>query len=149
ILETLPQLSWWKCFRSHLVYCPTTADLTPRDVTHIPVLRHPLSPGSAELRGSAENLRAQCGKIRPGGGAGGIRTLDTLLTYTHFPGERLRPLGHRSAFPGRRPALEARALARKPPPIARAPRFMPQACDADPPARFARRHAGRADATTG
>lgn len=32
------------------------------------------------------------------GGAGGIRTLDTLLTYTHFPGERLRPLGHRSAL---------------------------------------------------
>jgi hypothetical protein len=29
-----------------------------------------------------------------GGGAGGIRTLDTLLTYTHFPGVRLRPLGH-------------------------------------------------------
>jgi cyclophilin family peptidyl-prolyl cis-trans isomerase len=28
------------------------------------------------------------------GGDGGIRTLDTLLTYTHFPGERLRPLGH-------------------------------------------------------
>ena len=36
------------------------------------------------------------------GGAGGIRTLDTLLTYTHFPGERLRPLGHRSACAGRR-----------------------------------------------
>lgn len=34
------------------------------------------------------------------GGAGGIRTLDTLLTYTHFPGERLRPLGHRSACSG-------------------------------------------------
>src|SRR5205085_1578235 len=33
-----------------------------------------------------------------GGGAGGIRTLDTLLAYTHFPGERLRPLGHRSAI---------------------------------------------------
>ena len=33
----------------------------------------------------------------PVGGAGGIRTLDTLLTYTHFPGVRLRPLGHRSA----------------------------------------------------
>ena len=31
------------------------------------------------------------------GGAGGIRTHDTLLTYTHFPGVRLRPLGHRSA----------------------------------------------------
>ena len=37
-----------------------------------------------------------------GGGAGGIRTLDTLLAYTHFPGERLRPLGHRSACSGRR-----------------------------------------------
>jgi predicted Zn-dependent protease with MMP-like domain len=32
------------------------------------------------------------------GGAGGIRTLDTVLPYTHFPGERLRPLGHRSAI---------------------------------------------------
>jgi MFS superfamily sulfate permease-like transporter len=32
------------------------------------------------------------------GGAGGIRTLDGLLTHTHFPGERLRPLGHRSAL---------------------------------------------------
>ena len=31
------------------------------------------------------------------GGAGGIRTHDRLLTYTHFPGVRLRPLGHRSA----------------------------------------------------
>ena len=28
------------------------------------------------------------------GGEGGIRTLDTLLTYTHFPGVRLQPLGH-------------------------------------------------------
>ncbi len=28
----------------------------------------------------------------------GIRTLDTLLTYTHFPGVRLRPLGHLSIF---------------------------------------------------
>src|SRR5690554_7472627 len=28
----------------------------------------------------------------------GIRTLDTLLAYTHFPGVRLRPLGHLSKF---------------------------------------------------
>ena len=41
------------------------------------------------------------------GGAGGIRTLDTLLAYTHFPGERLRPLGHRSACPGRQAHLGA------------------------------------------
>ena len=31
------------------------------------------------------------------GGDGGIRTLDTLLTYTHFPGVRLKPLSHLSA----------------------------------------------------
>src|SRR5690554_4394224 len=30
------------------------------------------------------------------GGEGGIRTLDTLLTYTHLPGVLLQPLGHRS-----------------------------------------------------
>ena len=32
------------------------------------------------------------------GGDGGIRTHDTGLPYTHFPGVRLRPLGHVSAF---------------------------------------------------
>ena len=37
------------------------------------------------------------------GGWGGIRTHDTLLTYTHFPGARLRPLGHPSL---KSPALE-------------------------------------------
>ena len=31
------------------------------------------------------------------GGGSGIRTHDTLLAYTHFPGVRLRPLGHPSA----------------------------------------------------
>ncbi len=31
------------------------------------------------------------------GGEEGIRTLDTLLTYTPLAGERLRPLGHLSA----------------------------------------------------
>ena len=30
------------------------------------------------------------------GGEGGIRTLDTLLTYTPLAGERLQPLGHLS-----------------------------------------------------
>ena len=29
-----------------------------------------------------------------GGGEGGIRTLDTRLTYTPLAGERLQPLGH-------------------------------------------------------
>ena len=31
---------------------------------------------------------------RKDGGEGGIRTLDTLLTYTPLAGERLQPLGH-------------------------------------------------------
>ena len=30
------------------------------------------------------------------GGEGGIRTLGTLLTYTHFPGGHLKPLSHLS-----------------------------------------------------
>ncbi len=34
------------------------------------------------------------------GGEGGIRTLDTLLTYTHFPGVLLQPLGHLSGKGG-------------------------------------------------
>jgi hypothetical protein len=32
------------------------------------------------------------------GGETGIRTLDPLLADTHFPGVRLRPLGHLSEF---------------------------------------------------
>src|SRR5690606_36121908 len=34
------------------------------------------------------------------GGEGGIRTRDTLLEYTHFPGALLQPLGHLSIFNG-------------------------------------------------
>ena len=32
------------------------------------------------------------------GGEGGIRTLGTVLTYTHFPGVLLKPLGHLSGY---------------------------------------------------
>ncbi len=32
------------------------------------------------------------------GGGRGIRTLDTGLAYTHFPGVRLQPLGHPSGI---------------------------------------------------
>src|SRR5512147_1390927 len=34
---------------------------------------------------------------RQAGGESGIRTHDTLLTYTRFPSVRLKPLGHLSA----------------------------------------------------
>ena len=34
--------------------------------------------------------------IQFSGGERGIRTLDTLVAYTHFPGVRLQPLGHLS-----------------------------------------------------
>ena len=33
-------------------------------------------------------------KIKVCGGERGIRTLETLLTLTHFPGVLLQPLGH-------------------------------------------------------
>ena len=60
--------------------------------------------GSPHMRGTPQPERllgmGREALKRGSGGAGGIRTLDTLLTYTHFPGERLRPLGHRSACPG-------------------------------------------------
>ena len=36
-------------------------------------------------------------KFLQSGGEGGIRTLDTGAPYTHFPGVRLRPLGHLSS----------------------------------------------------
>ncbi len=36
--------------------------------------------------------------IKNNGGEGGIRTLDTRLTYTPLAGERLQPLGHLSVF---------------------------------------------------
>ena len=34
------------------------------------------------------------GLLKIYGGERGIRTLDTLLTHTHFPGVLLQPLGH-------------------------------------------------------
>jgi hypothetical protein len=52
-----------------------------------------------------------------GNGWGGIRTLDTLLTYTRFPGVRLKPLGHpsreaRHAFRGRHRVAERHTTSR-------------------------------------
>ncbi len=41
-------------------------------------------------------LRQEIPVYAVAGGQGGIRTLDTLLAYTHFPGVRLQPLGHLS-----------------------------------------------------
>ena len=41
--------------------------------------------------------RSECGFL-VSGGERGIRTLDTLLTYTHFPGVRLQPLSHLSGI---------------------------------------------------
>ncbi|MES9961302.1 MAG: hypothetical protein ABW089_12805, partial [Sedimenticola sp.] len=80
-------------------------------MAHFPV-RHPFGAplGAAskmlpaffiEPKGSNQGLRSPENKkpaIKAGsfvfGGEGGIRTLDTLLTYTHFPGVLLQPLGH-------------------------------------------------------
>jgi site-specific DNA recombinase len=59
------------------------------------------SPLSAEMPEQGPK-GAWCPFLFRTGGAGGIRTHDGLLTHTHFPGERLRPLGHRSACSGMR-----------------------------------------------
>ncbi len=67
----------------------------------LPIKRRNASRSGAIQRSCVRGGLAIDGKrfvFREIGGAGGIRTLDTLLAYTHFPGERLRPLGHRSAI---------------------------------------------------
>ena len=53
------------------------------------------------------------------GGERGIRTLDTLLTYTHFPGVLLQPLGHLSGFEAAG-QLRGALIYRKAPPLANA-----------------------------
>ena len=55
----------------------------------------PKTPGILPFRGPIG--RAERADHFETGGWSGIRTHDTLLTYTHFPGARLRPLGHPSA----------------------------------------------------
>ena len=50
-------------------------------------------------------------------GRGGIRTHGTLLTYTHFPGVRLKPLGHPSLQHQNNPSRIKRARARSGPSI--------------------------------
>ena len=61
--------------------------------------RTAVSPGSPARAIVPSRPRDAAGDrfVKFDGGAGGIRTHDTLVTYTHFPGVRLRPLGHRSA----------------------------------------------------
>ncbi len=76
-----------------------------RDLVVAECLRGPL--GDAGSGAKARNVGRfwgglNCRKIQLKqplicGGEGGIRTLDTLLTYTHFPGVRLQPLGHLSS----------------------------------------------------
>ena len=47
------------------------------------------------------------------GGEGGIRTRGRLLTYTRFPGVRLKPLIHLSGRPGRIHAEATQGKARR------------------------------------
>ena len=69
--------------------------------THLHDVTH---RGTANDAGSRNKKPRDCGalylpiSIWLFGGEGGIRTLDTLLTYTHFPGVLLQPLGHLTLF---------------------------------------------------
>ncbi len=67
--------------------------------------RHPSNPAFSCIEGSnPDSSGARHAKgatwtpLLESGGEGGIRTLDTGLPYTHFPGVRLRPLGHLSGL---------------------------------------------------
>ena len=55
--------------------------------THLSTAPHQ-SRKKRELTRAVEPLKTICGGER------GIRTLETLLTLTHFPGVLLQPLGH-------------------------------------------------------
>ena len=59
--------------------------------THLSTAPHQ-SRKKRELTGAVETLKTRYG------GEGGIRTLDTLLTYTPLAGARLQPLGHFSVI---------------------------------------------------
>ncbi len=64
--------------------------------TSAPTLARWLSnPGEASHHTHLTNKNRHVGGFWFGG-EGGIRTLGTLLTYTHFPGVLLQPLGHLS-----------------------------------------------------
>lgn len=53
---------------------------------------------SMRVLGQADGGRPRGNACEILGGQRGIRTPDTLLTYTRFPGVRLQPLGHPSKF---------------------------------------------------
>jgi hypothetical protein len=59
--------------------------------THLSTAPHQ-SRKKRELTRAVETLKTRYG------GEGGIRTLDTLLTYTPLAGARLQPLGHFSVI---------------------------------------------------
>ena len=59
--------------------------------THLSTAPH-RSRKKRELTRAEETLKTRYG------GEGGIRTLDTLLTYTPLAGARLQPLGHFSVI---------------------------------------------------
>ena len=76
---------------------PIGAKTRQRRGNELPAMRD-----SAELIARSHGLAGNPTKQRYinaiDGGAGGIRTHDRGLPYTHFPGVRLRPLGHLSVI---------------------------------------------------
>ena len=63
----------------------------------IPRAYHLTSPRSPAFPRELGRVQSSLLSRRLRGGQGGIRTRETLLTSTHFPGVRLQPLGHLSA----------------------------------------------------
>src|SRR4029078_2611167 len=61
-------------------------------MTWVPSVLRRVQPSTT---GAAKERRNDSWSLRLNG-RGGIRTHGTLLTHTHFPGVRLKPLGHPS-----------------------------------------------------
>lgn len=98
-LPTLATLNGINCAAARLVFPLPPGGLpafVPTENLKVFCLPNALPTGiNSAVRRSADKMpfrqlvRANCG-------GKGIRTLDTLLRYTHFPGVLLRPLGHSS-----------------------------------------------------
>ena len=78
--------------QAHRLFCPRRASRLWRSVPNASRLVEP--DGSHPIFTAQMKTPPFRGRLRLDGGEGGIRTLDTLLTYTPLAGERLQPLGH-------------------------------------------------------
>ena len=90
-----------------LIQCQS---MTPADQWRFSEKQKPSGGSNGGLAEARNNKAPNYGALRYiSGGERGIRTLDTRLTYTHFPGVLLQPLGHLSGSRSQATLLPRRA----------------------------------------